>query len=126
MFRQKQIYLAVLALCTGGFAAGVAAQQQTSGGNDQPSPPADQAQQLRRVEVTGSRIKRIDTETPSPVSVITREQIERSGALSVAEVLKRAAGSQRRHVRRERGRELHAGCRERVIARPRRRRRRWS
>ena len=40
--------------------------------------------------MTGSRIKRIDTETPSPVQVITREQIERSGAQSVAEVLKRA------------------------------------
>ena len=90
MFRQKQIYQAVLALCAGGFVAGVAAQQQTSGGNDQPVPPADQTQSLRRVEVTGSRIKRIDTETPSPVSVITREQIERSGALSVSEVLKRA------------------------------------
>jgi iron complex outermembrane receptor protein len=88
MFRQKQIYQAVLVLCAGGFVANVAAQQQT--------PPADQGstttpdQTLRRVEVTGSRIKRIDTETPSPVSVITREQIERSGALSVAEVLKRA------------------------------------
>jgi len=41
------------------------------------------------VEVTGSRIKRIDTETSSPVQVVTREQIERSGAFSVTEVLKR-------------------------------------
>ena len=90
MFRQKQIYQAVLALCAGGFVAGVSAQQQTTGGNDQPVPPADQSQSLKKVEVTGSRIKRIDTETPSPVSVITREQIERSGALSVSEVLKRA------------------------------------
>ncbi len=88
MFRQKQIYRAVLALCAGGFVAGVSAQQQTTGGNDQPSPPADQAQSLKKVEVTGSRIKRIDTETPSPVQVITREQIERSGAQSVTEVLK--------------------------------------
>ena len=47
-------------------------------------------QDLQRVEVTGSRIKRIDTETPSPVQVITREQIERSGAQSVTEILTRA------------------------------------
>ncbi len=87
MFRQKQIHQAVLALCAGGFVASVAAQQQPPA--DQ-APPAASEQQLRRVEVTGSRIKRIDTETPSPVSVITREQIERSGALSVSEVLKRA------------------------------------
>ncbi len=49
-----------------------------------------EAQELQRVEVTGSRIKRIDTETPSPVQVITREQIERSGAQSVTEILTRA------------------------------------
>ena len=83
MFRHKQIYSAVLALCASGFAVSVAAQQQ---------PPTDSTpdQTLKRVEVTGSRIKRIDTETPSPVQVITREQIEHSGAQSVSEVLKRA------------------------------------
>jgi outer membrane receptor protein involved in Fe transport len=48
------------------------------------------AQELQRVEVTGSRIKRIDAETPSPVQVITREQIERSGAQSVTEILTRS------------------------------------
>ena len=90
MFRQKQIYQAVLAICASGFVAGVSAQQQTTGVNDQPVPPADQSQSLKKVEVTGSRIKRIDTETPSPIQVITREQIERSGAQSVTEVLKRA------------------------------------
>jgi iron complex outermembrane receptor protein len=54
-----------------------------------PAAPQD-SQQLQRVEVTGSRIKRIDTETPSPVQVITREQIDRSGAQSVTEILTRA------------------------------------
>ena len=47
------------------------------------------AQQSReRIEVTGTNIKRTDTETPSVVQVITREQIERSGATSVAELLR--------------------------------------
>ncbi|MEP7295976.1 MAG: TonB-dependent receptor [Burkholderiales bacterium] len=45
------------------------------------------AQELQRVEVTGSRIKRVDTETASPVQVITRDQIDRSGAKSVSELL---------------------------------------
>jgi iron complex outermembrane receptor protein len=44
--------------------------------------------ELKPIEVTGSRIKRMNTETASPIQVITREQIERSGAASVTEVLK--------------------------------------
>jgi iron complex outermembrane receptor protein len=47
------------------------------------------AQQSReRIEVTGTNIKRTDTETPSVVQVITRDQIERSGTTSVAELLR--------------------------------------
>ena len=38
-------------------------------------------------------IKRVDAETPAPVQVITREQIERSGAQSVTEVLKSVPAS---------------------------------
>lgn len=49
---------------------------------------AQGTQALERVEITGSRIKRVNAETQSPVQVITREQIERSGATSVTEVLK--------------------------------------
>jgi iron complex outermembrane recepter protein len=52
----------------------------------QQAQPASQASQ--RIEVTGSRIKRIDTETPAPIQVISREQIEKSGAASITEVLK--------------------------------------
>jgi iron complex outermembrane recepter protein len=49
---------------------------------------AQQAQRVEKIEVTGTNIKRTDTETPSVVQVITREQIERSGAASVAELLR--------------------------------------
>jgi iron complex outermembrane recepter protein len=49
---------------------------------------AQQAQRVEKIEVTGTNIKRTDTETPSVVQVITREQIERSGATSVAELLR--------------------------------------
>ena len=41
-----------------------------------------------KVTVTGSRIKRVDIEGPSPVSVITRDDIDATGDISVAEVLR--------------------------------------
>jgi len=75
MFRHKQTSLAVMALCAGGIAAPAVAQQQ-------------QPQQMQRVEITGSNIKRIDAETVAPVEVITREQIERSGQPTIADVLR--------------------------------------
>ena len=53
----------------------------------QTAPAPVPTQELQRVEVTGSRIKRIDSETASPVQVITRDQIDRSGARSVSELL---------------------------------------
>ncbi len=50
---------------------------------------AEDAVKLEKVEVTGSHIKRVDIEGPQPVLVIDREAIERSGATTVAEVLRR-------------------------------------
>ena len=49
---------------------------------------AQDAQKLEKIEVTGSNIKRIDSEGPLPVLVITREDIERSAAPSVGEYLR--------------------------------------
>ena len=45
------------------------------------------AQNLQRVEVTGSNIKRVDTETASPIQVITRTEIERTGKSTISEIL---------------------------------------
>ena len=42
---------------------------------------------LERVEITGSNIRRINSETASPVLALTREDIEKSGRSSVAELL---------------------------------------
>ena len=53
-----------------------------------PESAAQQAQRVEKIEVTGSNIKRVDQEGPAPVQVITRDQIERSGANTVAEVLR--------------------------------------
>ena len=52
-----------------------------------------EAQTAQRVEITGSSIKRIDTETALPVTVITRDQIEKSGAVSVEDLLRRVSAN---------------------------------
>jgi iron complex outermembrane receptor protein len=44
-------------------------------------------QAVERVEVTGSNIPRVESETASPVTVISREEIEKSGKATVAEYL---------------------------------------
>ncbi|MCH7343462.1 TonB-dependent receptor [Pelomonas sp. CA6] len=54
----------------------------------QTSEAEPRAQALERVEVTGSRIKRLEAETASAVQVISRDDIARSGALSVTDVLR--------------------------------------
>ncbi|HHW4678649.1 MAG TPA: TonB-dependent receptor, partial [Xylella sp.] len=57
--------------------AGVNVQAQEAGG----------ANNLERITVTGSNIPRTDTETASPVQVLTREDIARSGRTTVGEYL---------------------------------------
>lgn len=56
----------------------------------QTSAPAAQpeAQKLDRIEVTGSRLRRADTEGALPVTVIDRVSIEASGANSVADLMR--------------------------------------
>ncbi|MBA2547989.1 MAG: TonB-dependent receptor [Burkholderiaceae bacterium] len=72
-----------LALAFGGFAA-----ISTTAYAQQSSPPSQTQQQLERITITGSNIRRTDQETVAPVEIITREQIERSGRPTVADVLR--------------------------------------
>ncbi|MDP1698618.1 MAG: TonB-dependent receptor [Xanthomonadaceae bacterium] len=53
----------------------------------------EQAKTLDRVEVTGSRIKRVDTETTSPVTLLTRVDIERTGLTDIRDILDRLTSS---------------------------------
>ncbi len=53
-----------------------------------PIAQAQDAQKLERVTVTGTNIKRTDTETASPVQVLTREDIEKTGKQSIQEILR--------------------------------------
>jgi iron complex outermembrane receptor protein len=52
------------------------------------SMPAGAQDSTQRIEVTGSRVKRTDAETASPVQVITRQDIEATGKQSIQEVLR--------------------------------------
>jgi len=54
-------------------------------GNTQPA--EEEAREFDRVQVTGSRIRRIDTEGPSPVLTIDREAIDRTSHTRVGEIL---------------------------------------
>jgi iron complex outermembrane recepter protein len=48
---------------------------------------AASAAKMQRVEITGSRIKQIDIESASPIQVISRDDIRKSGVTSVQELL---------------------------------------
>ncbi len=52
----------------------------------QQSDPAP-TQELERVTITGSSIRRVDSETALPVQVITKDEISRSGATNVEQLL---------------------------------------
>lgn len=47
-----------------------------------------QAQEaMQRVEVTGSRIRQVDLETAQPVQVMTQEQIQKTGLITVGDII---------------------------------------
>lgn len=54
----------------------------------QAAPSQGNAKQLQTITVTGSALPRVDTETPSPVTVITAQQIARSGYTTISDVVR--------------------------------------
>jgi iron complex outermembrane receptor protein len=52
------------------------------------------AQETQRIEITGSSIRRIDAEASLPVQVLRREDITRSGATNVTDLLQRLPAMQ--------------------------------
>lgn len=75
---------AITALSAGALTA--QAQQQA-----QAQPAA--GEELHTIVVTGSMIKRTDTETPSPVQVVTSQDLQESGYTSVSDVLRQLASN---------------------------------
>jgi iron complex outermembrane receptor protein len=57
------------------------------GGLAQAQESKDAAVELQKVEVTGSRLQRVDLEGPAPVTIITREEIARQGYITVTDIL---------------------------------------
>jgi len=74
----------VLALVVGAGGTATAAFAQETTGN-----PTN----LDRIEVTGSRIKSADVETSQPVLTLSRQDIEKQGVTSVADILQRISAS---------------------------------
>jgi iron complex outermembrane recepter protein len=80
--KRKTLARAIGLICAGAlgsmFAGGSLAQQT----------PAPTPQKVEKIEVTGSNIKRIDSEGSAPIQVISREEIENSGKQTVTELLR--------------------------------------
>jgi iron complex outermembrane receptor protein len=79
MYRKSQVCSAVLAALGASVMASPALAQQAA---------------EQRVEITGSAIKRIEAEGALPVQIIRREEIARSGATSVTDLIQRLPGMQ--------------------------------
>jgi iron complex outermembrane recepter protein len=75
--RMKKLSVALLQALGAGVAVSVVATASH----------AQQAQKIDKIEVTGSNIKRIEGESALPVTVISRDEITRSGATTAAELL---------------------------------------
>ena len=80
--KQRKLPAAVLRALGAGVALTLAA-----GAN------AQQAQRLDRIEITGSNIKRIEGETSLPVTVITRDQLEKEGVSTTMEAIERLSAN---------------------------------
>jgi outer membrane receptor protein involved in Fe transport len=59
----------------------------------QPATPA------QRVEITGSRIRQVDLETAQPVQVMTQEQIQKSGLVTVGDIINNISSAGTRYTR---------------------------
>ena len=51
-------------------------------------PPGTENNNVEKIEVTGSYIKRIDIEGPSPLRILNREMFDTTGSMSVSDLLK--------------------------------------
>ncbi|MGV6825780.1 MAG: TonB-dependent receptor domain-containing protein, partial [bacterium] len=80
MFKRKRLTTAVKLACAGAISTGVVITPVFAAEGGEP-------QQLQKVTKTGSHIKTIDVEGPTPLFVISAEDIENQGFSNVQEVL---------------------------------------
>ncbi len=74
-------------LCAQESAAELSSNSNTSSTEIESEAPVESSQ-VEKIEVTGSLIKRVDVEGPSPVRTIDREAIEKAGHNSVGDILR--------------------------------------
>src|SRR5438105_12831225 len=74
-------------------AAAMVASVSSVAAQAQVSAQTPSGEKLEEVVVTGSMIKRTDFETPSPIQVVTSEDLQRSGYTTVSEVLRNLAAN---------------------------------
>ncbi len=79
--------LAVSLAMSGARAQDVAPVDAAAPADSAMAPAAAAGQQLERIVVTGTNIRRTDEETPSPVQVISSAELKESGYTSLADVL---------------------------------------
>lgn len=85
MFKETMLARSLRVIYSGGIAAGVgllalpAAAQDTTVSTPAPA--------IQRVEVTGSAIKRTESETALPISVLTHADLERTGATTAQDLV---------------------------------------
>ncbi|RDZ28850.1 TonB-dependent receptor plug domain-containing protein [Lysobacter silvisoli] len=81
---RSRLTAALLAVLIAPAAGGAFAQDSAAA---QPAPANDQATDVEGVTVVGSRIKRAQIEGPAPVTVISREDIDKQGFQTVSDML---------------------------------------
>ena len=96
MFKKSNVNAAVLLALSGGLAITAAPAF------------AQETQQLERVEVTGSRIKRAASEGALPVTSFKREDLDNSGATTVAEFVRNLTFSSGGNLRPQSGSSAQA------------------
>ncbi len=80
----NELFKAVRLALTLGAVGGIAATSAPVFAQDQ-----DDAEELETITVVGSRIKRTDIETSQPVFVIEREDLQKTGLVSIGDVLQK-------------------------------------
>lgn len=109
MKRSLLLFIIILFSSTTGWAqeestatTEVKAEEVTPEESENTQPTNTNGKKVEKIEVTGSHIKRIDVEGPSPILVIDNEDLLRSGYNSVSDVLRdtgvNAFGSFREHA----------------------------
>jgi iron complex outermembrane receptor protein len=84
---EKALSRSVRLICVSGIAFGMHAAYA------QDTQSTANAASMQRVEVTGSRIRQVDVETAQPIQVVTQEQIQKTGLVTVGDIINNIASA---------------------------------